>query len=402
MYRTCIFCSADLGTNDSVEEFPVGRSLAFDAWKGRLWAICGRCGRWNLAPIEERWEAVESAEKHFRDSRLRVHSENIGLCKLPDGTRLVRVGEALPGELAAWRYGTQLMRRRKKYLLAAGAVSIGIGAFATVGFAGMLAAIGVGGGLTQLGIQASSFGYQYRRSRRVVHRLGPGESPTGEALTLRRHQLNSAALTTGSEGAIAIWLPNAFTGERRRGGTSRISWRPEPLILEGQAARVVLSRVMVEANRAGASRKNVGTALDLLDRAGGPEDYLRKTAWRRLSLGIGNVPNFHGTWRTWRQVGATFGGERISPLRPPPVTDKEIVTFGARRYNRGRALGVKLHRPNALALEMALHEESERRALEGELAELESAWRDAEEIAAIADALPDDPLDDLKAQEHLP
>ena len=40
-----------------------------------------------------------------------------------------------------------------------------------------------------------------------------------------------------------------------------------------------------------------------------------------------------------------------------------------------------------LALEMAAHEESERRALEGELAELERAWREAEEIAGIADAL---------------
>lgn len=36
---------------------------------------------------------------------------------------------------------------------------------------------------------------------------------------------------------------------------------------------------------------------------------------------------------------------------------------------------------------MALHEEAERRALEGELAALELAWRDAEEIAAIADDL---------------
>ena len=40
-----------------------------------------------------------------------------------------------------------------------------------------------------------------------------------------------------------------------------------------------------------------------------------------------------------------------------------------------------------LALEMSLHEDSERRALEGELAELETAWRRAEEIAAIADDL---------------
>ena len=38
-----------------------------------------------------------------------------------------------------------------------------------------------------------------------------------------------------------------------------------------------------------------------------------------------------------------------------------------------------------VALEMAAHEESERRALEGELAERATAWRDAEEIAAISD-----------------
>lgn len=36
---------------------------------------------------------------------------------------------------------------------------------------------------------------------------------------------------------------------------------------------------------------------------------------------------------------------------------------------------------------MALHEEQERRALEGELWMLERAWREAEEIAAISDNL---------------
>lgn len=43
--------------------------------------------------------------------------------------------------------------------------------------------------------------------------------------------------------------------------------------------------------------------------------------------------------------------------------------------------------PRTLALEMALHEETERRALEGELVELEVCWREAKEIAQIADAL---------------
>ncbi len=47
----------------------------------------------------------------------------------------------------------------------------------------------------------------------------------------------------------------------------------------------------------------------------------------------------------------------------------------------------KMPQPTKLALEMALHEEQERRALQGELKELEAAWRQAEEIAAIADDL---------------
>jgi hypothetical protein len=52
-------------------------------------------------------------------------------------------------------------------------------------------------------------------------------------------------------------------------------------------------------------------------------------------------------------------------------------------------LGVvqRLPHPTRLALEMALHEERERKALEGELRTLEAAWRAAEEIAAISDSL---------------
>jgi hypothetical protein len=54
--------------------------------------------------------------------------------------------------------------------------------------------------------------------------------------------------------------------------------------------------------------------------------------------------------------------------------------------NEYRGLGAMHLSPvERLALEMSVHEESERRALEGELATLEAAWRDAETIAAICD-----------------
>jgi hypothetical protein len=53
----------------------------------------------------------------------------------------------------------------------------------------------------------------------------------------------------------------------------------------------------------------------------------------------------------------------------------------------GQTRLTRMDQQTRLALEMAAHEESERRAMEGELAALEAAWRGAEEIAAIADRL---------------
>ena len=84
MFRRCISCQADLGSNEALERFPVGRRLAFDAAKGRLWVVCSRCAQWNLSPLEERWEAIEEAEQLFRDSRKRVSTDEIGLRTIQD------------------------------------------------------------------------------------------------------------------------------------------------------------------------------------------------------------------------------------------------------------------------------------------------------------------------------
>src|SRR5689334_8123123 len=117
MYSTCLFCNADLGANEVIEHFPVGRRLAYDAAKGRLWVVCRKCERWNLTPLEERWEAIEEAERMFSETRLRVSTDNIGLAKLREGLELVRIGSALRPEMAAWRYGDQFGRRRRKHIL---------------------------------------------------------------------------------------------------------------------------------------------------------------------------------------------------------------------------------------------------------------------------------------------
>lgn len=103
MYSTCLFCSRPLGENGILEMFPTGTRLAFDPARGRLWVVCRKCERWNLSPLEERWEAIEDAERLFRGTRTRVSTENIGLARLEGGLELVRIGKPMRPEFAAWR-----------------------------------------------------------------------------------------------------------------------------------------------------------------------------------------------------------------------------------------------------------------------------------------------------------
>jgi hypothetical protein len=332
MYRNCIYCSADFGTNEAVGEFPVGRQLAFDGWQGRLWAVCPGCGRWNLSPIEERWEAVEHAEQLFRDARLRVQSENVGLAKLPDGTRLVRVGKALPGELAAWRYGSQLVRRRKRYLI----TSIGAGAAVATAYTG-LQALGVGSIFAWIGYKSVKRSF----TRRVVHHVPPEDSPDGKGITIRRWHVPGLRLLPGIEpGDVQLEIRDAHLDPTPRYGEVD-PMSKDLVVLTGPAARAALSRAMVRVNRQGATTARLEDAERLLIAAGSAAKLIRDAALRGSALGHKAGPN------------------------------PQVVAG-----------------PGALAFEMALHEEAERQALEGELSALDAAWRRAEEIAAIADKLP--------------
>src|SRR3954447_13004345 len=120
MYSTCLFCKSELGANEEIEHFSVGRRLAFDGSKGRLWVVCRSCERWNLTPLEERWEAIEECERSFRATRLRVSTDQIGMARAKEGLELVRIGNPLRPEFAAWRYGDQFGRRRRNAILQAG------------------------------------------------------------------------------------------------------------------------------------------------------------------------------------------------------------------------------------------------------------------------------------------
>ncbi len=318
MYRTCIYCKKALGSNEVVESFPVGRRLAFDAAKGRLWVVCRRCERWNLTPLEERWEAVETCEKLFRDTRVRVSSENIGLAKHPEGLELVRIGKPLKPEFAAWRYGDQFGSRRRR--------SIVFGTAAGIATVGGLALGGAIGGLIGVGA-ASSVGTWINNWRQ----LGPSawfRPDDGRLRWMNRARINQARLAPAADGS-------GFSVEAKAGGLVSGEER-----FEGEDGVRALNAILPSVNAGGGSRTTVQDAVSRIAHTGRPDRFVTRLAHRRQS-----------------------------PYSPAGV---QMST---------------LPKPTRLALEMALHEEQERRALEGELWLLERAWREAEEIAAISDNL---------------
>jgi hypothetical protein len=359
MYRNCIFCSARLGLNESIEHFPVGRSLAFDGEKGRLWAVCPRCARWNLAPLEERWEAIEEAERLFRDTRLRAQRENIGLARLRDGTRLIRVGQAVEGELAVWRYGESLVRRRWRHLLTAGpSAAAGVALYAYG-----LAATTIGAAALYATYLLGSAAYEQYTGHKLVYPLVRDGAGGRAAVLVRRRHLSSARLGVGEDG-VELHLPDMPANAEGRRFSRLIT---EPLVVRGADARMALGRAMAVVNARGGTRGDLNAALAAIRSAGSPAELLLSAG--RQGLRLDGAPR-EGTHLQL----APQAGTRAYWTTP--------VGEAARQADQSNPL-------MALAVEMALHEETERRALEGELAALEAMWRQAEEIAAIADRLPD-------------
>ena len=348
MYSTCLFCNQDLGANEVVERFPVGRRLAFDAGKGRLWVVCRRCERWNLTPLEERWEAIEECERLYRDTRLRASTDNIGLARVREGLELVRIGAAQRPEMAAWRYGDQFGRRRTRNIARIGASAVFVAAYVAAGpMAGLL-----GGAAPVVALDGLNFVRQVHNRRRIRARVTDPE--TGEQFPLRRRHMPWVRLVpAGPDGwsmRLAVSDRPAIVEALMPVRSPRV-WKPGirnsdgmiEMELTGDAALAAARKILPAVNEKGARRKVVSDAVEVLSRHPDPGDLFARQA-REHGLPTIITPN---------------GGVPFSAL-PTAVS---------------------------LALEMSAHEDVERRAMEGELAMLEAAWREAEEIAAISDGL---------------
>ena len=327
-----MFCRKPLGQNEVLESFPVGRRLAFDAERGRLWVVCAKCERWNLTPLEERWEAVEDCERIYRGTKIRVSTENIGLARHREGLVLVRIGKPLRPEFAAWRYGDQFGKRRRMGFVYGGAAAVATGGIAAgtiaLGFVGALA-IAQGVSLAQMVLR-----------KRHLTRL---RTDDGEVIEMHVPEAMKSRIRPSDEGG--PFRLDLHRGRKLQWPTiglwaSTPPWKDQWSSHEGEEARRFAGQLLPSVNMMGGSKRTVAKAVDQIESAGHPERFIADVA---------NSKDLH----SWRSSG--YLAQMASPTR--------------------------------LALEMALHEEQERRALEGELRELERAWREAEEIADISDKL---------------
>src|SRR5206468_3607035 len=115
MYHSCAFCNSKLDGDGGPSGLGVGRRLAFDEWKGRLWVICPKCSRWNLAPLEDRLEQIEALARAAGEGRVAAATEHVALIRW-QSYDLVRVGKPRRIEFATWRYGEPLRARRREQL----------------------------------------------------------------------------------------------------------------------------------------------------------------------------------------------------------------------------------------------------------------------------------------------
>ena len=333
MYRHCHICGRSLGRNTLLDAMPVGRRIAFDPERGRLWVVCARCGEWNLTPLEGRWELVETCERHFTGAPVRVSSAHVGTARV-QGVELLRVGaDAHRDELANWRYGPRLRRRRFRR----GLVVSGAGVVGGAAIGGALLAGAAAGSLLVAGYAVAIAGWWVHGLVSGVGGVGAARflGPHGQRVRLSGPLVEDVRLTrtSGAKGPRAVVAVAGPQGHETRYGRD--------------AALRLLAAVLPRLNWRGADTTELARATSIVDAeeadASGRSRRARtqEPVWQRIAV------------RHWPRDGLLSAMDPVARL----------------------------------ALEMAVTEEIERGALAGEAATLEGRWRDAEEVAGIADSL---------------
>lgn len=299
-----------------------------------------------------------------------MSSDNIGLARLRDGTVLIRIGKPPKTELAVWRYGDQFGKRRRRSLQLAG-LSV-TGSLATIALItaeywggsllamGTIAALSGAGTFLNLAVSVGSGALGWRKQyqlRAAVH------SEDGSAIRLTSTSVRAVAFVRGGrEFDWKLRVPRHLmtptgTIPRMLGINERAEFNNDRVYLHGDTAQRALAKLLPHLNSDGAGKRRIIEALAIIIDACSMQQLLQRASLAKRK----HRSDYHMD-------------DGLAPLCGMPASLR-------------------------LALEMALHEDDERRAMAGELHDLERRWRDADVIAKIADQLILPPEIDVQLNE---
>lgn len=274
MFVRCLFCETPFPHAETFPGFASGRRVAWDPAKGRLWAICDRCHRWTLAPIEDRFLVIDGLERMARDhGRLALQTANIALL-YADPFILLRVGRAPLPEQAWWRYGRELRRRR--HIFESRGAKVSAYSFAAV------ASLSESLGLTDTGLKVAWDTLPMADILRWRH--------FGTAAwygRIRCAYCNSVLLAlrfdlswwiypkVGDDGSVALGVPCDRCDP----------WTPDKVYtIRGEDAESALRRILAYQNISGASERMLDDAAAEISQAGSALAFARLLPERRASL----------------------------------------------------------------------------------------------------------------------
>jgi len=281
MLTRCLFCHDRFPPNRALTHLPLAARISFDPAQGRLWLICTRCRRWNLAPIEERAAAIQELERLARDrGRTLGSTANVQLLEA-GGLELVRIGRAGLGERAGWRYGRELGRRKSAFESRRSRIAAyTYGAMQLVGEAIGLAdpdlSIDWGDAPVADVLRWRRFGWAAWHGRETC----PSCLSTLRAL---RYDLAWWVYPLrGEDGQLGVGVPCQRCDP----------WTPDKVYeLRGSVAENVLRRLLAYVNIGGASQRRVADAVRAIEEVGTADAFTsratdeRRTLWRMGATG---------------------------------------------------------------------------------------------------------------------
>ena len=268
MYTSCAFCNATLDGDGGPSGLGVGRRLAFDEWRARLWVVCPKCSRWNLTPLDDRLERIEAVARAAADARLLASTEQVALLRW-QRYDLIRIGKPLRVELAGWRYGERLRarnRERAKVVVPLTLAAVGLGVAANVALGGSFGFLA-----WNLGRTADDI-YVWMVGTRPVRLVEPPICDhCGTILRLRTRHVQHARVVPDSHQDLAV-LVSCPTCHR------------EAALLTGPDAHALLRQGLAYLNVRRSSRRKAEDAARVVDEAGGADQLIKNVARRELTL----------------------------------------------------------------------------------------------------------------------